>query len=312
LNSLSREGKLKAEKIGRNWYTKKIWLDEFLASDGKTQNAIFAQSEKTEEVLNEEILEASEVTPENLEEKKSSVFSSGEILEKISAKVAPKNNWMKIFASLSSVVIVLPLVFAVTFAVKNQIRAQRINSEFMKNLFSDDSTKAKIENENSSEGRVAAEETIDGGNGVVLASENFKVSDINIGGDIIILANAENQDLEIGNIKSESFISSKGDEVKLVVSWQTNKSAISELAYSKNSGQDPDVIKEESYGFSHSAVIPGLEQGTSYVYKINCSDHWANKKESDFFGIYTSSKPVSVFDLIANALGEVFGWAVKK
>ena len=41
LNLLSRKKKLKAEKIGRNWYTKKRWLNDFLAvapGDGSKQD----------------------------------------------------------------------------------------------------------------------------------------------------------------------------------------------------------------------------------------------------------------------------------
>lgn len=35
LNFLSRSGKLKAEKIGRNWLTTRKWIKEFISSNGK-------------------------------------------------------------------------------------------------------------------------------------------------------------------------------------------------------------------------------------------------------------------------------------
>ena len=59
-------------------------------------------------------------------------------------------------------------------------------------------------------------------------------------------------------------------------------------------------------------MLSGLDSGTSYVYQIKSIDQWGNSQKSKYFGIYTASKPVSVFDLISNALGETFGWAIKK
>lgn len=324
LNLLSRKGKLKSVKIGRNWYTKKQWLDQFLGKEEKAEGGdvlaatssaqpggFSSSDEKNKAKVSEgQFAEISKIDESRKNDSAVAVVSvPAKSEEKIS--LGSPNSWMKIFASLSSAVIILPLVFATTYALKNYIHAQKQNSGFMKTIFSD-VTEAKIVNENTPSGIVAGEETANSGRSIVLASENFKVSDINIGGDILIIANGDEKDLEIGNIKSESFISGKGDEVKLVVAWQTNKMASSELSYSKNDGQTPEIVKEESFGFSHSAVIPGLDQGSSYVYQIKCKDRWANEKTSEFFGIYTSSKPISVFELIANALGEVFGWAIKK
>jgi hypothetical protein len=69
---------------------------------------------------------------------------------------------------------------------------------------------------------------------------------------------------------------------------------------------------ESSYGFNHSVVLSGLDPGTSYVYQIKSTDQWGNIQKSKKFGIYTASNPLSVFDLISNAIGETFGWAIKK
>jgi hypothetical protein len=156
--------------------------------------------------------------------------------------------------------------------------------------------------------------------GILLASENYKASQVSVGGTIAVADTEENSPLEISNIKSESFINDKAGStqgastasVDLVISWTTNKLAISEIDYSKNNGQDPKAIKEDSFGFYHSVILTGIDQQTSYVYQIKGHDHWGNVVSSDFFGIFTASKPVSVFDLISKQINDIFGWAIKK
>jgi hypothetical protein len=213
-------------------------------------------------------------------------------------------------AAVVAVFVALPLMFTAVYFAKSFSR----DSDFSQiSLIETEQYDSKIVNENFEAGQVAGEETEkEPMTGIVLASENYRVSDINIGGDILSVASTENKELEITNIKSESFVDNKKNESKLIVSWQTNKMAISRLEFSKNSGQESETIEENSYGFLHSAIVPGLDQGASYVYQIKCKDRWANEAVSDYFGIYTSAKPVSVFDLISNAMGEVFGWAIKK
>lgn len=145
----------------------------------------------------------------------------------------------------------------------------------------------------------------------ILVSENYRINNINIGGNIMILPNEENKILKISNVKSNSFLDEKKDEVKLIVTWQTNKLAISEIEYAKNNGENPKIIKEDSYGFGHSATIVGLEPGKPYIYQIKCKDRWGNEEVSEHFGAYTSSKAVSVIDLIIFEMKKMFGWAMK-
>jgi hypothetical protein len=316
LNLLSRQRKLKAKKIGRNWYTKKEWLNDFLAetSDKEIKKIPLELEEKTRKVLPSFLTEI----PKPKEKKEA---------EEI---ILPENhsNWLGIFAALSTVVVIMPLAFLGIYLAKNFVGNRQSDYELEKIYSENQNATLQIINENDQTGRVAGEEdnlisdemdksgmVLAGeanGSGIILASENFRVSNVNIGGDTVILENGENLPLEIYDVKSESFIANKKDEVKLVVSWKTNKMAISELTYSKNNGQDEKTTKENSYGFNHSTVLAELDPRTSYVYQIKCRDRWANENDSSFFGIYTASKPVSVFDLISNALNEVFGWALKK
>jgi len=144
-------------------------------------------------------------------------------------------------------------------------------------------------------------------------SENFRVGDISIGGEAEFLLSEDNPEpLEVSSIRGESFTEKNKQEVKLVVSWRTNKLAKSTLSYSKGIGQAKKSIEEEDYSLSHSIIIPGLDQASTYIYDITSADRYGNQVTSESHAVYTGSRSVSLFDLIANAVGEVFGWAVKK
>lgn len=144
-------------------------------------------------------------------------------------------------------------------------------------------------------------------------SEHFRVGDISIGGEAEFLLSEDNPEpLEISSIRGEAFTEKNKQEVKLVVSWRTNKLAKSIISYSKGVGQAKKTIAEEDYSLSHSVIIPGLDQASTYVYDITSDDRYGNEITSESHAVYTGSRTVSLFDLIANAVGEVFGWAVKK
>lgn len=337
LNMLSRKKKLKAKKIGRNWHTKKEWIAEFLAQnldgleDVTAQSKIpvslvrdrsyFSGSELPEEEVTGAFVEkqSDEKTGAIEEEKNGSDETKAFGMEKVGepskdskANEDGVNRGLKIFAVMSSAIIILPLIFAGTQIAKIVVANSRKNSELAKIYVGNKNLETKIFNENVGNGKVAGIETTQSGSTAILASANFRVNSINVGGNTLVFSNESNQPLRIDNIKSDSFADNKKNETSLVVAWQTNKMSISELDYSKSGGQNPETLAENSYGFNHSAVISGLEPGASYVFQIKSKDRWANEISSDFFGVYTASKPVSVFDLISNAVGEVFGWAIKK
>lgn len=144
----------------------------------------------------------------------------------------------------------------------------------------------------------------------MLKSENYKISSMNVGGSMMVISNEESEILSISNVKSNSFMDGKKGEVKLVVSWETNKLAASELEYAKSDGSSPKAVKESSYGFSHSVIISGLASGTPYIYRVKCKDRWGNADTSDYFGAYTASKQASVIDLIVGEMQKMFGWAM--
>lgn len=314
LNLLARKKKLQARKMGRNWYTKIKWVNEFLLTASEKNKKPIVQI-KTEKNKKAETAFKKDKTKKNKtsEDRPNQKFDI-KYTKETGLFSHPKNDWLKIFATLSSAIIILPLLLAGNYMVKsykNNLSLSRFSSQSQK-------FGSQIINENSRSGKVAAAETdVQKKNnknkkGIVLASENYKIKDLNLGGGVAVFSNKANVSLEINNIKSESFVDNKKNEVYLVVSWTTNKLAISQLSYSKNKGQNSKTVKENSYGFNHGVVISGLEPRASYVYQVKCADQWGNTQTSNYFGIYTVSKPISVFDLISNALGETFGWAIKK
>lgn len=144
-------------------------------------------------------------------------------------------------------------------------------------------------------------------------SESFRIGDISIGGEAEFLLSEDNPGpLEVSSIRGEAFTEKNKQAVKLVVSWRTSKLAKSTISYSKGVGQAKKTIEEEDYSLSHSVIIPGLDQASTYVYEITSNDRFGNEIVSESHAVYTGSRSVSLFDLIANAVGDVFGWAVKK
>lgn len=155
-------------------------------------------------------------------------------------------------------------------------------------------------------------ETVASQNVALAESENYQLKSLKFGGDAALAMGAqENLPLEISDVKSESFVEKKNDTAKIILSWTTNKLATSEIEYGKNNGQGSKIFREDGYGFNHSAVISGLDQATAYIYAVKSKDRWGNVADSGYYGAYTSSKEVSIFELIGKAAGEIFGWAMK-
>lgn len=144
-------------------------------------------------------------------------------------------------------------------------------------------------------------------------SERFRSGEIAIGGEAaLFVPETDTAPLEIISVRGEAFTEKGKNGAKLVITWETNKPALSEISYGKGVGQAEGVIREEGYGTNHSLVIPELSQSSTYVYVISCRDKWGNEAESEPYAVYTGAREISLFELIAGAVGDVFGWAVDK
>lgn len=176
------------------------------------------------------------------------------------------------------------------------------------NAAENENLNAEKENENVNDSPALVEESAE----KEMVSENYRVSQIKFGGNSAVMDNGKsrNTQLEIYQVKSENILSQEDNEPRILISWKTNKEAISKVEYAKSDGKDAAVATEEGYGFEHSMLIKNMEFSTIYTYRIESSDKWGNKVNTEYFSAYTGDKSESIFDLITNAIEDVFGWAM--
>lgn len=143
-------------------------------------------------------------------------------------------------------------------------------------------------------------------------SENFKAGEIVLLGEAQFLQGDEGiAPLTIDNIRGEAFTEKNKQEVKLVITWNTNKLATAAVSYAKGIGQTPKITETDDLAYDHSIILTGLDPASTYLYTIQATDRFGNVVASEPYAVFTGARSVSLFDLIAGAIGEVFGWAVK-
>lgn len=147
----------------------------------------------------------------------------------------------------------------------------------------------------------------------IYRSENFRVGEIAIGGEApLVVSEADVSPLSILSVRGEAFTEKGKNGSKLLITWETNKPAISEISYGKGVGEAEGIIRGSGYETNHSVTIPELSQASTYVYVISARDRSGNTVTSDPYAVYTGAREISLFELIAGAVGDVFGWAVKE
>lgn len=143
-------------------------------------------------------------------------------------------------------------------------------------------------------------------------SENFKAGEIVLLGEAQFLQGDEGiAPLTLEGIRGEAFTEKNKQEVKLVITWTTNKLATAEVSYAKGLGQTPKVVSTDDLAYDHSLILTGLDPASTYLYTIKATDRFGNVAVSEPYAVFTGARSVSLFDLIAGAIGDVFGWAVK-
>ena len=172
-------------------------------------------------------------------------------------------------------------------------------------------TVAIISNENTP-GKVLGEE----GDQIptkMYASQNFKTPQITFGGDAIAMPSGEQSVApEIQDMRSELLMAKTDQQVKFLLSWKTNKLCRSSIEYMKEGQAEGKTVSDEGYGFVHSVEVAPLNYGASYSYTVTVRDKWGNEMRSDKLAFYTGAQNVSIFDLIAAAFKDMFGWMWKK
>lgn len=143
-------------------------------------------------------------------------------------------------------------------------------------------------------------------------SENFKAGEIVLLGEAQFLQGDEGiAPLTLEGIRGEAFTEKNKQEVKLVITWTTNKLATAEVSYAKGLGQTPKIAETDDFAYDHSLILTGLDPASTYLYTIKATDRFGNIATSEPYAVFTGARSVSLFDLIAGAIGDVFGWAVK-
>lgn len=144
-------------------------------------------------------------------------------------------------------------------------------------------------------------------------SENFRSGEIVIGGEAqFLLVESDVTPLEVSDIRGEAFTEKGKQEVKLVVTWRTNKLSQGTLSYAKGVGQTEKTVAEADYAYDHSLIVGGLDPASTYLYTLAAEDRFGNRVVSEPHAVFTGARSISLFDLIAGAIGDVFGWAVNK
>ena len=141
-------------------------------------------------------------------------------------------------------------------------------------------------------------------------SEHYQIRQISFGGEVALSIDNNKSNLEISDVRSELLMTKDQKDFRFLISWKTNKLAKSEIEYSK-AGSSPRTLKESGYGLSHSVVLSQLELSSAYTYVIKTTDQWGNTITSDKYAMYTSSRAMSVIDLITKQFSEMFGWVNK-
>lgn len=189
---------------------------------------------------------------------------------------------------------------------------QKNSSENKKNNLTQETKNSQTDSDKEGEDNEENLENVDSEIGEKeMVSENYRVSQVKFGGNAVI-ENGKSRDakLEIYQVKSENIISQEDNEPRIFISWKTNKEAISNVEYAKSDGKNAINISEEGYGFEHTMLLKNMEFSTIYTYRIEAKDKWGNKVNTEYFSAYTGDKSESIFDLITNAVEDVFGWAM--
>ena len=142
-------------------------------------------------------------------------------------------------------------------------------------------------------------------------SQNFRLGSIAVGGDNqLYLVNTENRALELFSIGYKTVIEENRENTGAIVKWQTNKPSKGVVKYRKASDTDYRTASESSFGFEHTIVLEKLGYSGTYVFYIETQDKWGNTVKSENYALYSGSDSPSLFDLLAGAFGDIFGWAM--
>jgi len=119
---------------------------------------------------------------------------------------------------------------------------------------------------------------------------------------------------EITQVRTDSVITPGKDyRVQVIISWQTNEPATSRVQFQKGIGsREGDLLEklplDSNYTKRHVSIIPKLEPGQVYSFKVESADSAGNAARSQLYSLLAPKKKETIFDIILRILEETFGW----
>lgn len=235
-------------------------------------------------------------------------FKAEENFQKAQERIVLRKKMIKYFGIILVVVAVIVCIILIYFRSQNNQTTQNNTQKNIAVEIPVDKEAVFINNNVLTGAEVGA---ADSKEGFIGTSEKYRLRDVAIGGGATVLAaQVENTALKISNVRTETLMSKDGKTIKLLVSWESNKPARSEIKYQQGAGAEKS-LKENGFGFTHALVLTKLDQATRYTLNVQITDRQGNKDVSEKLAVFTGSKPVSIFDLISLQMNDIFGWALK-
>ncbi len=121
--------------------------------------------------------------------------------------------------------------------------------------------------------------------------------------------------LEVTDIQTNAaLLPGKDNRVQAVVTWNTNISATSAVSFQKGISAEgtgsllqvlPPLV---SYTRKHVVLLPNLDPGTVYSFRVESRDAEGGTVTSRMYTILTPRQEESVFDIITHQIESLFGW----
>ncbi|MDD3102256.1 MAG: fibronectin type III domain-containing protein [Patescibacteria group bacterium] len=115
----------------------------------------------------------------------------------------------------------------------------------------------------------------------------------------------------ISQIRTSIALSSRGDEVQTIITWNTNEVSTSQVEYQVGFANDTPIIqmaKDISLRQEHLMVITSFKPGSIYRFRVISEDSSGNKTQSTTNTLLTPQRRLTVTELIFKNFQQTFGW----
>lgn len=118
----------------------------------------------------------------------------------------------------------------------------------------------------------------------------------------------------ITNIKSEVNSNSKSDSLQLVISWDTDEPAKSQIEYNLGPVATTYSLSskpDDGLNVNHIIIVSPLKSSSNYHFRIKATDASGNAGFSADYSVLTPQKQKSLLQIILDKLEQTFGWLRK-